>query len=574
MIAGTSIEERLRVLEDALAAQQRVTLNTVQAGVYLGQAVSVTALVTSRISSEPLVGVPVTLVTPWGVLRGGDDLEEGGSLTVLTGADGRVRVVLRPKLSVISDEQQDAMESMLAQMRPDASTPAEAAASLQELARQYRWEANGPFRAAVDAYAREFAQKALQRTGWRDSLPAWPMIPAAVIAYAGGAEDGGAGAAAVLTVQFRNWLGPWLLTYQDLLDSQSTLKAEILKVKQRTPSPAGLLAGVFNRASLAVDSEFGELGGRLAKKSAEAVIGDFLDNGVSELPAATRTAIGPALRVGASAFAAAGASVVTSLCQTQVSTAGVTVSLAGKADSAALDTLRTATTEALSGKVETTAFEGVRKQLSDTLGAKLDRAELGPALSVKADTAAVTSLSAQVDAKTDLRAFEALQRSTNQALASKVDAAALEGVRKQLSDTLGAKLDRAELGPALSVKADAAAVTSLSAQVDAKADLRAFEALQRSTNQALASKVDAASFEGFRKQVDEKLNLKVTQAALDAVVASVQTGLAAKVDVATLTTFQTSVNTVLAAKMDRTAFDQFNTTVQGRLKNIEVKIPR
>ena len=77
-LAGQIAELRQRVeaLQSALAAQSRVALEQVAPVSYLGQAVAIVATVTDQQSSTPLAGVPVTLFTTWGVLRGDGDEDE------------------------------------------------------------------------------------------------------------------------------------------------------------------------------------------------------------------------------------------------------------------------------------------------------------------------------------------------------------------------------------------------------------------------------------------------------------------------------------------------------------------
>jgi hypothetical protein len=486
MTAAADLESRIEelrrtveTLQAAMNAQPRLSLTAAGPGVYLGQAVSLTATVAARADSMPLAGVPVTLVTSWGVLRGGDDLIEGAGIAVTTGADGTARATLRPRVSLDDNEDQDALEAMLTLLDPAAASPANVAAVLETMAQQYRWEANRGFRDAVDAYFRDFGQGVLHGGLLRDYMTAWTAIPATVVAYIGETEKNSA-AAAALTIRIRDWLGPWFQVYQQHADSQLQLAPDFQFVKQQAIGAAGLLAGVFDRAGMLVDAEYGEIGKKAAQRVAQTAIGKFLDTGISDLPAETRVAVGPALDTGSRALATAGASVVATLGQAHAEAVTATGALAGKAnasdlaavqttvtakaDKSALDALQVQTTSALAAKADLTAFQSFQTQINSAVAAKANITDL-------------RTIQTTVAAKADKTALDALQAQTNSALARKVDSDTFDTFRKQVNDKLPLTVTRADL-------------TVLQAAIDAKADKTTLTAFQNQTNAALAAKAD------------------------------------------------------------------------------------
>lgn len=546
---ASQIEELRRTvatLEAAMNAQPRLSLTAAGPGAYLGQAVSLAATVAARADSAPVPGVPVTLVTSWGVLRGDDDLIEGTSIAAVTGTDGTVRVTLRPRTSLDENEDHDALEAMATLLDPAAASPADAAPALETLAQQYRWEANHGFRNAVDAYFRDFGQSLVHGTLLRDYMTAWTLIPATVIAYIGETEKNSA-AAATLTIKIRNWLGPWFQVYQQHANSQIQLAPDFQFVKQQAGSAAGLIAGVFDRAGILVDAEYGEIGKTVAQRVAQNAIGTFLDTGISDLPTDTRVAVGPALDTGSRALATAGAGVVATLGQTHAEAVTATGALVNKVDKADLDTKLAvkanasdlaAVQTAVGAKADQTAFQTFQTQINSAVAAKANAADL-------------QAIQTTVGAKADKTALDALQAKTTSALASKADQAAFQTFQTQINS-------------AVAVKANASDLQAIQATIGTKADKTALDTLQAQTNSALARKVDTDAFDSFRKQVNDKLPLLVTRADLAGLQAAIDT----KADKSALTVFQSQTNAALAAKADLTQV----TSIQGRIGSLEGRI--
>ncbi len=477
MIAAADVDSRIEelgrtvaMLQAAINAQPRVSLATVGPAPYLGQAVDLVATVSSRADSAPLPETPVTLITSWGVLREGGGAIEGTSISTVTAPDGTARVSLRPRLSLEDNEDQDALSAILSELDPAASTPADAVRVLQALAQQYRWEANLGYRRAVDAYFRDFGQNVLHAGPLRDYMAAWPLIPATVVAYAG--EAGNTVAAATVTLQLRDWLGPWLQVYRQYARAQMQLAADLQYARQLAQSPAGLIAGVFDRAGTAVNAEFGEIGRNVAQQAAQDVIAGFLETGLKDLPLDTQLTVGPVLDTGSRALATAGPSVLSALGQTHAAAAAVSGTLAGKVDKAAFDT-------ALATKANASDLVTVQNGLAS-----------------KADQAAFAAFQTQtnnaLNSKADLRALQAFQTQTTAALASKVDNTTFNDFRQTVINRLPVVITRADLD---SLRA------SLQQAIDAKAEATAVAALQRQTTAALATKADANAITSIQNRL-------------------------------------------------------------------------
>lgn len=436
-------------LRTALAAPPRVVVRAVESAPYLGQAVGLVVEVTRRDGATPVAGVPVTLVTAFGVLRGADDLVEGTSVRCATGADGTARATLRARVALERSEDQDALEAALAGLDPAAPSPAAATAALETFARQYRWEANRGLRAAVDAYFRRFGEGALPGGGLADSMAAWPLIPATVVAFAADPASPDA-VAATVTVALRDWRGPWLQVYRRVAAALLQPGPDLTFVRQQALTAAGLVAGVFDRVGLLVDGEFGELGKRVASEAAQKAIGTFLDTGIADLPAATRATIGTVLNTGARALVSAGPSVLGALGQAHAATAAVAGSLA----------------------------------------TKVEKADFDAALVSKASVTDLQAVQASVAAKADRSALTAFQAQTAAALATKTDATVFDAFRRQVNDRLTITPVRADLE---TVRA------GLQASIDT--NKAAVDTFRSQTTAALATKVETSTLAAVQNRV-------------------------------------------------------------------------
>ncbi len=530
------LRRQVETLKAAVAGQRSAALQQLAPASYLGQTVPIVVTVTDPASLSPVVDVPVTVFTTWGVLRGDGDVDEGTSFTAQTGSDGSVRLSLLPGITLDDIEDQDALQTMLAQLDPAAATPAEAFATLQKLAQQYRWEANRGFRSAVDAYFRDLGQRVIHAGEFQDYMGSWPLIPVALIAYVDGADPSSSATAATITLKVRNWLGPWLQVYRQVASSSIQLDPGLQFVKANADTPDGFVTGVYDHVGLTVENEFGELGKKVAQQAAQKAIGTFLDTGISDLPLDMRVAVSPALATGARSLASAGANVVSVIGQNHVTATGAAVSVAGKVDKTEFQT-------AIVAKANTA-------DLQNLLAAKADVTtvhDLQGAIATKANAADLQIVQAAVATKANLTDLQTVQA----AVATKANAADLQTVQA-----------------AVATKANLTDLQTVQAAVATKADAAAFQVFQKATNTAIAAKLDAASFDTFSKQVNDKLQLTVTKADLDGLRTSLQGSINAKADKAALDAVQTQTNTVLATKADTTALA--NTT--NRIGVLENKV--
>jgi hypothetical protein len=423
-----------------------------------------------------MAAVPVTLFTTWGVLRGGDDFVEGNSISVTSGSDGAVRVTLRPPITLDSNEDQDALETILAQLDPASASPNDVRVSFQNMAQQYRWEANHNFRNAVDAYFRNFGQKTLQGSQFRDSMVAWSLIPATVVAYAGGT-----GLAATITIKLRDWLAPWLQVYREYIDSQVKLAPDLQFIKKNAGSAAGLLAGVFGTVGSTVDAEFGEIGKKIATETARKALDTFVNTGISDLPADMRSSVGTALSTGARSLGTVGTSVIAALGNAHVTALVAANSLTSKLD-------RTEFQSAISLKANASDVQASLAAKADVVTMQNMQAKFETALGSKASMTDLQAVQASVATKADLTTFETFQKNTNDAIARKVDSAGFEEFRKQVGDKLQITATKTDL-------------SAIQNTINTKADNAALISFQSETKTALRAKANSTDLETIRGRV-------------------------------------------------------------------------
>lgn len=320
-----ALREELEAVRLAAGAGHRVTLHPVQPQPFLGQPVTIVTSVSGG-ATGPAVDVPVTFAATWGKLRTMDagTLQLGTTVTARTGVDGMVRVALLPPTSEdLWDLQQDALETMLGLLDSAASTPQQTEAGLVEMARQYQWEPNFAFRRAVDIYFRDFRPSLLDPVNYRDAMQAWSYLPTTVLAYVRGRQpDGRAGTsllgAALLSLQFKDWLGPWLQTYLRSSELESEMQAALQRVKQQGGEPAEMADRVYDCVRGFMDGRRGLVGTYVGQKVVERVVGRFVVSGMDDLPMESRLALLPALRVVSSMIGTAGIGVLSAVVQARV----------------------------------------------------------------------------------------------------------------------------------------------------------------------------------------------------------------------------------------------------------------
>lgn len=313
------------VLKDALGNRLRVTLRALNDRSYLGQSVGIVAKVTDLLSGEPRADVPVTFASTWGRLESvaGYVLEKGNTLTELTDSDGLVAVTMIPPLSEeLTPEQKAAVETLLQTCDPNAPTPQQVRARLQEMVTQYRWEANASFRESVDLFFQEFRPHLRETVGLRDRMLRWSYFESTVVAYAQGHDAADVTAAtsvqssAVLNLRFKDWLGPFLQTYVEMADDEDSLGNSLNNSKSGTRDGNELLGNFYGHIRDFVANERGLVGSHVGSRVAADSLRKFISNGLGDLPLGTRISVAEGLKVASGTIATAGVSVLEGFART------------------------------------------------------------------------------------------------------------------------------------------------------------------------------------------------------------------------------------------------------------------
>jgi predicted nucleotidyltransferase len=558
-----ALRAAVQTLQSALAQSHRVTLRPVQPQPYLGQPVTIVLAVTDQAGLMPRVHLPVTLVTTFGRLRpaGAYEVAGGGSLSARTGLDGTFRVALLPPTGEdLLETQQAALLAALADLDPAAPTPRDVQTGLEQMARAYRLEVNRDLRDAVDVYFRDFGHRLLDAVNAGDRMLSWSYTHVTIIAYASDAagpeghplpREGGDGTfndagrptqgSAALTLSFKDWLPPWLQTYQSVAQAESTLAEDLRRATETTGGDsAKFVEGMYGRVRNYVGRQWGLAGKDLSRAAADAALGDFIESGLEKLPLDARLTAFPALRTTGQAVEQIGPSAVATAAQAQTALRQELGATAGQ--------LNSSFREALAGKVDTGAFQAAmatavqagtfeefRLQLDGVLKAKLDATVFGQFQSQLDDT---------LKAKVDATAFGQFQSQLDDALKAKVDATAFGQFRSQLDGTLKAKVDATafgqfqdQLSETLKAKVDASTLEQFQGQLTealkGKVDTATFR-------EAMASAVDSRTFEQYQVTLKDMLSRKLEVATFDEAMAT-------KVDT-------TTFNTALSSKVDTTTF--------------------
>jgi hypothetical protein len=354
---------------------------------------------------------------------------------------------------------------------PDAAVPRDAQKGLERLSKEYKWEANQGFRRAIDAYFRDFGAEILRTAPFFDYMNSWSRIPATVIALA--AETGSnTSVAASLTLEFRDWLGPWLQVFSGLSDPSRELNRDFSFARDQAASAAGLIAAVFDRTAILVDNEFGDIGKKVAQQAAQRALEQFVNTGLKELSVDVRRTVGPVLATGARALATAGEVVVAALGQTHAA-----------------------------------ANVAVRK-----LGDFVNRAEFADAIAVKADRSELTTKADRADlaAVQNSIAEKVSRKELTDAIAVKADRVDIAAVRKELTDAVAVKADRADLA----TKTDLTTFQQFQTQITADVATRAKAAELQALQTVVAAKVDRTAFNTFAGQVNGQIALKAEKTEL------------------------------------------------------------
>jgi archaellum component FlaC len=298
------LEQQVAVLQQAAMRRHRLALTLVQPQPWLGQAVTLVVQVTDEAGTQPRVDLPVLLTATWGRLRVADgySLREGESVVARTDLQGVVTATLLPPLTEqLGDPEQRALETQLAHLDATASTPERILPALAAFVQQYQQTTEQPLRTAVDFYFQRFYQPQPDALTTVDWLQSWRYRHATVVALAsetGATTPSGATpltpltatvqGAAMVSLRFTEWLGPWLQAYIDLARADERLRRQFETLKTLTGRPEELVAATSELVQAAVRNRAGRTGEQIEQQVVYGVVTTLLDQNIRELPVATR----------------------------------------------------------------------------------------------------------------------------------------------------------------------------------------------------------------------------------------------------------------------------------------------
>jgi chromosome segregation ATPase len=311
------LRQQVALLRQAIQRPQ-VSLEASRAAPFLGQSVIMTGIVTDA-GGNSVLDAPVIVSTTWGRLRSRDRIpvEQGTSLAVRTGADGRFSVELLPPTSEdLLAVQQEALETFLVRLDSEAETPRQTEAGLLEMAQLYQWDTNFAFRQAIDIYFRDFGQGLLESVNAQDYLDSWNFLEATLVAYVQEPGKTAVQSSAAMLIPFKQWLGPWLEVFLTLSQERSPL-GSTLEVMTRGGNAGVLMDGVYQRVADYVGSQPGIVGAYIGRKVVETTVQTFLLEGLAELDVDARAALVPSLQAATGTLATTGVGGLTTLVQTR-----------------------------------------------------------------------------------------------------------------------------------------------------------------------------------------------------------------------------------------------------------------
>jgi uncharacterized coiled-coil protein SlyX len=275
-----------------------VRLATAGGTCYVGLPVAVIATVATS-DERPVSNLSVYLSTSWGGLRSveGATVRRGTSVPARTDGTGTATVSLVPPTTDdLREDEEAALNVMLSRLDSTASRPGDVADALADLAREYRLTLNGPFRRAVDVLFRDLRPEVIDTVHAYDFSAAWHTTDAIVACHVARDSHGGElAAAAVVQVQFRNWLGAFLQAYGSLPDVEREMDARLADITSGGDDAGNLLTDAFGRVRGFARDELGLLGAHFAPQAAERSLRRFVDASAEHLPLDTRLQLLPAL---------------------------------------------------------------------------------------------------------------------------------------------------------------------------------------------------------------------------------------------------------------------------------------
>lgn len=453
--------------------QRSVSLQTSTAGGFLGQPANMVARVFGA-DGSPQADASVLLVTSWGTLAVSDGTrsDAGSAVAVSTWIDGAVQASLLPRTGEpLAPAQQQAVEAMVSLLDTGADTPAACGEALQQMVREYRWEASVDFRSAVDVYMHEFRPQLLDMVVATDLLSSWKCFDATVFAYlpAEGAGPGGrVEAIAALPLRFRDWLGPFLQIFLEQLKPDAVSQTGLQSLVTQGRKPESVLSDLSSDMQGFLEFQRGFAGRSMALRALEYVVREKVLPGPD----------GQGLNAGLGSAVARSWKLLTTAAPEVASVVGGTRS--------ELHQEIEGTTNGLEAKI------GQKADI--TVTDALDKA-IGGLTSSVADKVDKNTLDNALKQTVDANTFTTFHDEVSGALASKAEQSSLDKFTKDFST-------------ALSLKAEKSAIDDLNKSVGALKDIVDAKADKKAVDVALANKIEKSDLGAFLKNGVETTDIK------------------------------------------------------------------
>jgi hypothetical protein len=318
---------------------------------WLGQPLALTVRVADH-GGTPRAGVAVTVQAGAGRLGWmyGFQRIEGEAITVLTGADGAAELdLVRDPSEPLSQVQQAALDNALAALDVQAGDPLKLEADFRALAQIYLLDRSYNLRRAIDIHVRDRREAMVASINPGNWRLFWPID--SVLVQADALAPGGGGQAvarAVVTVQWKNWVGAWLEFLADMLREAAGLDKKFTDALRRARD-ANVLATLLGEAQRFVAGQSGRSALWLGQKTIESAVSKLVSSDVENLQPEVRAAVLTQLEVAAREVSPTALGTFTLVSRTRKELAGA---LAGVAE---LGMERLTRAEAVLAQVESIA---------------------------------------------------------------------------------------------------------------------------------------------------------------------------------------------------------------------------
>ncbi|MGE0416244.1 MAG: hypothetical protein AB7O80_05510 [Acetobacteraceae bacterium] len=548
------------------APAQSVVIRPSAAQPLLGQRISLVVQLLDA-AGRGVPGVEVTCVATWGTLtaRSGVAVQRGSSARLVTEPGGVIRLTLDPPIApALTDLAQAMLDSELSQLVSAGTSGA--AKALGTFADHYRAEAAEPLRDAVDTLFTSFPSDILTADA------GWSVIPATVIAFAGG---GAADTVGLATIPVRNWLGAFLAVLRDSIANDRRIDQALTNVPLETATGAILARDIYGVQSALAGLERGVLGQKFGMEIASDGLGRFFDQNAAKIDATALIDASRSAGASASAIMTGGFAVFESIGSVQQVTDTVNLRsdlVAGLADQVGLLDQRMSAVETT--KADITMVDALSAQLARdaaTLDGRISA--LTASQATKADLVAVNTRLGQLEntqiTRSDLTALDGRLGKLETTTATKSDIAALDTRLGRVETTQVTRNDLAALDGRLgrletttATKSDIAALDTRLGRVETtqltRSDLAAITT--RVTNLE-SSQLTQADLTALESRLTQRITTNVATAT-SGLRTELSTRIDAKADAVTVTALQRSV----------TGLQTQTTQISTRLDTVDTRV--